>query len=68
MVVRRAVEHLRTRPHHERHAVALTISVAIMAVLFFAWGYFFFARLQEQETVPVEAQPAAAAAPFVNQI
>lgn len=61
MVVKRTIAHLRTRPHHERHAVAFMVSVAVMMVVFLLWAFFFFRGLRvsttpTQESVPVTAQ------------
>ncbi len=56
MVVRRTLDHIRTRPHHERHAVALTGSIIVMVVVFFIWGFFFFKKIQSaaSDTAPVQ--------------
>ena len=42
MVVRRTIAHLKTRPHHERHALAVTLALVIMGLIFVAWVVIFF--------------------------
>ena len=41
MVVRRTIEHLKGRPKEERTALAASISIGVVAVLFIGWIIFF---------------------------
>jgi hypothetical protein len=61
MVVQRTIHHLRQRPHHERHAVALLIAAGVVVALFFAWAYAFFAGIRANEMNQQQAAQTAAA-------
>ncbi len=53
MVVRRTIEHMKTRPRDERVAFAGSVAVGVMVILFLGWAVYFFA------TLPVSTAPAA---------
>ena len=57
MVVKRTIAHLRTRPHHERHAVALWASLLVMFIVFLLWGFLFFRNIRIEATVSVTEVP-----------
>ncbi|MBI5004473.1 hypothetical protein HZC00_05270 [Candidatus Kaiserbacteria bacterium] len=75
MVVRKAVESLKARPHDERHAAAVFSALLVMAVLLVAWVVFFLKSFQTAPpddfpnvgTTETPAQNASAAA-AVNAI
>jgi hypothetical protein len=56
MVIQRTIESLKERPHEERRAVALSISIGVMAVLFIGWSVFFF---RTQNIAQVQQVPDA---------
>ena len=58
MVIQNTIDNLRDRPHHERRAVALGISLGVVAVLFLGWIVFFVRNVQRD----------ALAQPPVNEI
>jgi len=41
-MIRRTIEHMKTRPHHERRSFALIIAFIVVVILFLAWALFFF--------------------------
>lgn len=42
MVVRRTIEHLKTRPKEERTAFAASVSIVVVVILFVGWIIYFF--------------------------
>ena len=42
MVLQKTVAHLKTRPRHERRAVARGIALSVVAILFIGWVILFF--------------------------
>jgi hypothetical protein len=50
---------MRTRPHHERHAFAVSISIAVMAFLFVLWGFLFLRKIKAVP-LPVTETPVTA--------
>jgi|GEM_PF-2096758 len=42
MVVRRTIHKLRQRPHEDRMAIAAWCAIAVVAILFIGWVFFFF--------------------------
>jgi hypothetical protein len=52
MVVRRTIENLRARPKDERTAIAASIALGVVAVLFVGWVVYFFYNL---EANPIES-------------
>jgi ATP-dependent Zn protease len=56
MVVRRTINHIKTRPHHERRAVALMISIGVIVLLFFVWAFFFFTSLHASQLADSQAR------------
>jgi len=42
MVLQKTVDHLKTRPRHERRAVARAIAMLVVATLFIGWAILFF--------------------------
>lgn len=61
MVVRKAIEHLRTKSPRERESAAAGIAFAVVAILFLAWGALFIRNLRASGFGP-------AAAPTVLEI
>jgi peptidoglycan hydrolase CwlO-like protein len=59
MVVHRTIHHLKTRPHHERRAVALLIALGVIIVLFFAWAFVFFSDIHSSSLTAAQAHAAA---------
>jgi uncharacterized protein YpmB len=53
MVLQRTIEDLRDRPTHEREAVAFWIAIVVIAVLFMAWGVYFFRSVGAPDLKPV---------------
>jgi len=53
VVLQRTIENLRDRPKHERRAVAFWIAIAVIVVLFVAWGIFFVSTLNSNTLQPV---------------
>ena len=49
MVLHRHINKLKERPHHERRAVALTIAIGVVIVLFFAWAFIFFTAIHANQ-------------------
>ncbi len=56
MALQRHLENLRSRPHHERRAIAAMVSLGVVGVLTFVSVVFFFTNLDQT----VQAQTAAA--------
>jgi type II secretory pathway component PulM len=52
MVVQRTIKHLKTRPHHERRAVAVLTAFAVVVILFLLWVYQLFATIRAQSQTP----------------
>lgn len=46
MVIQKAVDNLKDRSKEERKAVAGGIAIGVVAILFFAWAFFFLKKLQ----------------------
>ncbi len=74
MVMRRTVERLRERPHDERRAVAGSIALSVVGVLFVGWVAFFLHGIgsgQEVEATDqqptTQAQQAASVSPTISQ-
>lgn len=49
MVVRRTIDNLKERPHHERRAVALMIAIGVVVMLFLGWAFLFFSSLRASQ-------------------
>lgn len=47
MVVRRTIEHMKTRPREDRVAFAGTIAMGVMFLLFIGWAIFFFGTIDD---------------------
>lgn len=47
MVVRRTIEHMKTRPREDRVAFAGAIAIGVMFVLFIGWAIFFFGTIDQ---------------------
>ena len=58
MVLDRHIEKLKERPHHERRAVALTIAIGVVIVLFVAWAFIFFTEMHANEPIQAPASDA----------
>ena len=62
MVLRKTVDNLKTRPRHERRAVARGIAVTVVVILFAGWVILFFRNIRENgiQIEPIDVpQPAA---------
>ncbi|MDO8522167.1 MAG: hypothetical protein Q7S08_02680 [bacterium] len=46
MVLQKTVDNLKSRPRHERRAVARGIAIAVVAILFIGWIILFFRNIQ----------------------
>ena len=60
------LDNLKERPHHERKAIALWVTVGIVVVLFLGWAIFFFQRIQNIIPAPQPQQPAATSTASAN--
>ena len=54
--MRRAIDSLRERPHHERRAVAAWAAIGIVIILLAAWLLSFFGKIQGGEGSPSPAR------------
>ena len=61
MVVKRTINRLKQRPHHERRAVALFISAGVVVVIFIGWAYAFFSGVHANAIAQQQAAQTAAA-------
>ncbi len=51
MVIQKAIDNLKDKPKDDRKAVAGGIAIAVVAVLFFAWAFFFVKNLQNSKNL-----------------
>jgi len=54
MVVQKTIDHLKTRPHHERRAVAVLTAFGVVVILFLLWAYQLFATIRAQSETPTQ--------------
>ena len=60
MVLQKTVDNLKSRPRHERRAIARVTALAVVAVLFIGWAILFFNNIRangiqiEPIDIPVE--------------
>ncbi len=47
MVIQKAVNHLKERPKDERKAVAASLAIIVMIILFFSWAFLFVKKIQK---------------------
>lgn len=66
MVLQRHIDNLKERPHHERRAVALTIAIAVVVVLFVGWAFIFFTELHTNDASDANAADAQTPAAVQN--
>lgn len=59
----RAIERIKERPPEERRALAGTIAVGVVVVLFIGWGAFLFRGLVAAPTATASAGEASTTAP-----
>ncbi len=55
-MIHRTIRHLKTRPHHERRAVALLVAIGIVVVLFLLWVITFVSSLRAHSVPSASAQ------------
>jgi hypothetical protein len=68
MVLQRHIDNLKERPHHERRAVALTIAIGVVIVLFVGWAFIFFTELHANDANDAsDANAADAQTPAAGQ-
>ena len=59
MVIQNTIDNLRDRPHHERRAFAMAISLGVVAVLFFGWLVFFVRNVERDALAPTSVNEIA---------
>ena len=67
MIGRHTLEHMRSRPRHERHAIATTTSFVVVALLLIVWMLFFFRSSTSDQGQAIVAQPVSADATSTQQ-
>ena len=52
MVLQKAVDNLKDRPHDEKKAVAGGIAITLVVVLLIGWGFLFLRKIQKGTAIP----------------
>jgi len=52
MVVQKAVDNLKERPHEEKKVVAGGIAVFVVIILLVGWGFWFLRKIQQGDVTP----------------
>ena len=52
MVLQKAVDNLKDRPHDEKKAVAGGIAITLVVVLLLGWGFLFLRKIQKGAAIP----------------
>lgn len=52
MVLQKAVDNLKEKPHDEKKAVAGGIAIAVVVILLVGWGFLFLRNIQRGSAVP----------------